>query len=110
MFDRLWTGFALARSSWQVLWTDKKLILFPVMSGIGCLFVLISFATPFLFHQEWLEAIFDEKVNGGQTPLWVWAVLFAYYFCSYFVVIFFNAALISCALVRFNGGTPTLAD
>jgi hypothetical protein len=37
-------------------------------------------------------------------------VAFAYYFCNYFVIVFCNAALISCALIRFNGGEPTVGD
>jgi hypothetical protein len=109
MFERLATSFTLARSSWQVLRLDKQLILFPALSGLGCLLVLASFAAPFMAHPQWLD--FAHGAEGAnQVPPWVYGVAFAYYFCSYFVVIFFNAALISCALVRFNGGTPTLSD
>ena len=110
MFERFANSFALARSSWQVLRLDKQLLLFPMLSGLGCLLVLGSFAIPFLAHPQWLDFL-NHRAHGMQhTPPWVYVVAFAYYFCSYFVVIFFNAALISCALVRFNGGTPTLAD
>jgi hypothetical protein len=110
MFERFATSYALARSSWQVLRVDKQLLIFPVLSGLGCLFVLAGFAIPFLAHPQWLEFL-DNRAQGiNQPPPWVYVAAFAYYFCSYFVVIFFNAALISCALVRFNGGTPTLAD
>jgi hypothetical protein len=109
MFERFATSFALARSSWQVLRTDKKLIIFPILSGIGCLFVMAGFALPFVAQPHLLDFL-NDKGNGVHPPPWVYIVAFAYYFCSYFVVVFFNAALISCALVRFNGGTPTLAD
>jgi hypothetical protein len=71
--------------------------------------VLASFVTPFFFHQEWLQPIFNNE-DGVKVPWWAYLVLFAYYFCNYFVVVFFNSALISCALVRFNGGEPTLGD
>jgi hypothetical protein len=108
MFDRIWSGFALARSSWQVLYTDKKLLVFPMISGVCCLLVMATFFTPLALLVDWQQAA--NNPNGFQPPPWVWLVLFAYYFCSYFVVVFFNAALISCALVRFNGGTPTLGD
>jgi hypothetical protein len=108
MFDRIWSGFALARSSWQVLYTDKKLLVFPIISGICCLLVMVSFFTPMLFLVDWQKAA--NNPDGFQAPPWIWLVLFAYYFCSYFIVVFFNAALISCALVRFNGGTPTIGD
>jgi len=110
MFERLPTSFALARSSWQVLRLDKQLLVFPLLTGLGCLFVLAGFAIPFLAHPQWLDFLDNRGQGIGQPPPWVYVVAFAYYFCSYFVVIFFNAALISCALIRFNGGTPTLAD
>jgi hypothetical protein len=109
MFDRISNGFSLAQCSWRVLMEDKKLIVFPILSGIACFFVLASFVTPFFFHQEWLQPIFNND-DGVRVPWWAYLVLFAYYFCNYFVVVFFNSALISCALVRFNGGEPTLGD
>jgi hypothetical protein len=110
MFERFATSFALARSSWRVLRLDKQLLIFPVLSGLGCLLVLASFALPFVAHPQWLDFLNNRGQGINHPPPWVYVVAFAYYFCSYFVVIFFNAALISCALVRFNGGTPTLAD
>jgi hypothetical protein len=108
-FDRIANGFSLAHCSWRVLMQDKKLIVFPILSGIACLLVLASFVTPFFFHQEWLQPIFNNE-DGVRMPWWGYIVLFAFYFCNYFVVVFFNSALISCALVRFNGGEPTLGD
>jgi len=109
MFDRISNSFAMARSSWQVLRTDKQLIFFPIVSGIGCFLVLLSFALPFIAHPQWLDFI-NNNAQRRQPPPWVYIVAFAYYFCNYFVIVFCNAALISCAIVRFNGGTPTLAD
>ncbi len=55
---------------------------------------------------------FDDAINEGQAhmnPL-VYAVLFLFYFVNYLVIVFFNAALISCAMIRFHGGEPTLGD
>src|SRR5262245_58261002 len=109
MFDRISNGFSLAHCSWRILMQDKKLIVFPILSGIACLVVLASFVTPFFFHQEWLKPIFNEE-DGVKMPWWGYVVLFAFYFCNYFVVVFFNSALISCAIIRFNGGEPTLGD
>jgi hypothetical protein len=48
--------------------------------------------------------------NNGKPPVWLYAVAFAFYFCSYFVIIFCNSALISCAMIRFNGGEPSVGD
>jgi hypothetical protein len=109
-FNRLSMGYDLALSSWKVLLQNKKLIVFPVLSGAACTLVLLSFAAPFLVHREWLDFL-DPKVQGGiQPPIWAYAVLFVYYFCNYFVITYFNAALISCAIITFNGGQATLAD
>src|SRR5262249_54171170 len=41
MFERFSNSFALARSSWHVLRTDKKLALFPVISAVAAFLVLL---------------------------------------------------------------------
>ena len=107
-FDRISNSFALARSSWNVLRQDKQLVVFPIISGIGCLLVLASFAAPIIAlalgnHIQFRDA-------NGNPALWTYPVAFAFYFCNYFVIVFCNSALISCALMRFGGHEPTLAD
>ncbi len=110
-FTRLSTGFELATSSWHVLRQNRQLILFPLLSGMGLLLVLFSFAMPlFLAHPQWLDFLDPEVRQGVQPPPWAYLVFFAFYFCNYFVITYFNAALISCAIISFNGGKPTLAD
>jgi len=109
MFERLSNSYALARSSWQVLRQDKQLIVFPIMSGIGCLLVMAGFAVPLVVWPQLLDFL-GKQAQGNQPSPWLYVLAFAYYFCSYFVVIFFNAALISCAIIRFNGAEPTVGD
>ena len=72
MFDRISASFALARSSWQVLRLDKQLLLFPILSGLGCLLVLGSFAIPFLAHPQWLDFLNNRAQGMQQTPSWVY--------------------------------------
>ena len=110
MFDRISNGFAMARSSWHVLVKDKHLLVFPFVSGFLFLLVLASFAVPMATLVDWAK--FDQQMqqNNGKPPAWTYAVAFAFYFCTYFVIIFCNAALVSCALLRFNGQTPTVGD
>ncbi len=110
MFERISASFGLARSSWDVLRTDKQLIVFPILSGVSCVLVLLGFALPFLARPQWLQAIDNAWQQNGQPPAWTYAVVFAYYFVNYFVIVFFNSALVSCALIRFNGETPTIGD
>jgi hypothetical protein len=87
--------------------SDKKLVLFPMVSGVGALLVLLSFGIPM-----WVLAAkgIIQRDASGHWPVWIYAVIFAFYFCNYFVIVFCNAALISCALMHFNGEEPTLSD
>ena len=110
MFDRISNGFALARSSWGVLVKDKHLIVFPIVSGILFLIVLASFAIPLATLVDWNQVQKQAEANKGRPPVWVYPVAFAFYFCSYFVIIFCNSALISCAMMRFNGQEPSVGD
>jgi hypothetical protein len=107
MFDRIAMGWRLAMTALGVLRTDKKLLMFPLLSGVCCLIVLISFAAPIALSQR-----FRDLVDGGQgveDVVW-YVLLFTFYFVNYFVIVFFNSALVSCALMRFNGMEPTLGD
>ena len=97
--------------AWDVLRRDKQLLLFPIVSGIGCLLVLASFFIPLSVMAARGGFNGLQGPNGNvQVPWWFYVVLFAFYFCNYFVVVFCNAGLISCAIMRFNGETPTLSD
>jgi hypothetical protein len=110
MFDRISRSFDLARSSWHVLRTDKKLVLFPIFSCIGVLIVLASFVTPLLVLLAGGQLKAEQLANNGQPVWWVYPLTFAFYFCNYFVIVFCNAALVSCALMRFDGQEPTVGD
>ena len=101
---RIYGGWLLARQSWQVLMLDKELLMFPLVSGIACFLVLVTF----------IGGAFAIGVtrSGSAAPSEAtqWAMLFAYYFLNYFVIVFFNSALVACAMIRFQGGDPTVAD
>ncbi len=110
--SRISNGWELAKASWGVLKLDKELLLFPLMSGIACLVVLASFALP-LWNSDYMSAISESSEGGvreiARDPIG-YVILFAFYFSNYFVIIFFNSALISCAVIRFSGRNPTLGD
>src|SRR5262249_26298023 len=73
------------------------------------LLVLAAFVTPLVAIPGLLD--FPENPQGQvQVPLWVYPVVFLYYFANYFVVIFFNSALIGCAVLRFQGEPAGLKD
>ena len=96
-------GIALAKQSWRVLMLDKELLVFPLLSGIACVLVLASFIAGI-----WGSGIAQTNEDVSEPVIWV--TLFAYYFANYFVIVFFNSALIACAMIRFQGGDPTVGD
>ncbi len=110
MFARISNGFALAGSTWRVLLRDKHLLVFPMVSGFLFLVVVLSFFVPLATMVDWARFEQQLKANNNNPPVWVYAVSFAFYLCNYFVIIFCNSALVSCALLRFNGGTPSVMD
>ena len=100
---RFATGWTLATQSCRVLMLDKSLLVFPMLSGIASFFVLASFlGGVFAFSHPGNKQVVNDST--------AWLLLFAYYFASYFVIVYFNCALVACAMVRFRGGTPTLAE
>jgi hypothetical protein len=105
MFARIATGWELMKQSFGVLREDKELVVFPLFSGAACLLVLASFALP-LWNSPWFHQIFADR-QAPQDPV-AYVLLFLFYVVNYFVIVFFNAALVSCALKRLAGGNPTV--
>lgn len=100
---RIRGGWALAVQSWRVLMLDKALLVFPLASGISCLLVMASFVAG-----AWASGIVGKQGSAGNAL--VWALIFAWYFINYFIIVFFNSGLVACAMVRFRGGNPTVKD
>lgn len=97
----------LMKASWQILKKDKELLLLPVISGICCLSVMVLFILQGLEH-DWLKSLAkDAPAQQKNTAYWF---MFLFYYCNYLVIIFFNSAIIACAVIRMNGGNPTLGD
>ncbi len=94
-------GLALAGQSWRVLMLNKALLVFPLTSGIACFLVLATF-----FGGAWAAGL-GRAESTVSEPLYL-ALLFAYYFANYFVIVFFNSALVACAMIRFRGGEPSV--
>ncbi|MBN1514242.1 MAG: hypothetical protein JXB13_19655 [Phycisphaerae bacterium] len=107
MFERIGNGWELAKSSYRCLLLDKELLVFPLLSGLACLIVLASFTLP-LMSSDYVQTI-EEDGQAPSDPM-AYVILFLFYFCNYFVIVFFNAGLIACAVIRFNGGDPTVGD
>jgi hypothetical protein len=93
---------ALTKMSFQVIKKDKEILLFPVISGIVSIIVMASFFGSLLFLNG-----FD--FQGMQNNPFSYVFIFLFYLVSYFVVIFFNVALVACSMKRLEGGDPTVS-
>ncbi|MEZ0327639.1 MAG: DUF6159 family protein [Fimbriimonas sp.] len=96
MGDRFSRSLALAKESIAVLRRTPSLMWFPVISGIVTLVLTISFFIPLYIITGGKDL---EKVN----PAVGYPVMALFYFVSYFIVIFFNAGLVSCAHDSLHG-------
>ncbi len=100
MFEKFSRSWELVKASAAVLGSDKELLLFPVFSSIATLVVVATFLVP-----AFALRIFEQGMGPAGFVLG-----FAFYLCQYFVIFFFNAALVSAAVIRLEGGDPSLAD
>mgnify|MGYP006969383255 CR=1 FL=1 len=104
MAGSIGNSVALMKASMNVLKLDKELLIFPVMSGIASVLVMASFIAPLALTNGW--AVFEQ---GGGDYL-AMTVMFLFYVVQYTVIFFFNSALVGAALIRLDGGDPTVSD
>lgn len=99
MFDKFSRSWELVKASAAVLRSDKELMVFPVVSAVATLVVLATFLVPMIGWR-----VFSQ--GAASSVIWV----FLFYFCQYTVIVFCNSALVAAAMIRLDGGDPTLAD
>jgi hypothetical protein len=104
VFDSIGRSWELAKGSFRVLRADKELLIFPLVSFFALLLVLISFAVPFVMFGGVSDA------QNGQVNLVSYVLAFAFYVVSYTVTFFFQTALVGAAMIRLDGGDPTVGD
>jgi len=115
----------LFKQAWAVLRSDPALMLFPILSTLATLAVLASFALPVILSDELRAAFGDlieasrasrhgeeaaEATASGGAQLIAVAMMFAFYFATSFVTIFFNAALLGAADRKFRGESGGVGD
>ncbi len=107
MFERLSRSWTLVKASAAILMKDQSLLVFPLISGIAALLVIATFALPF----GGFDVLHELSRNDGKAAAGAhYAVLFAFYLVQYFVIFFFNTALVGAVMMRTDGGTPTVGD
>ena len=106
-FSRSWD---LVGQSFAILRKDKQLMLFPVLSGVSCIIVTLLLGASGL--AIFLPAIRGAGItpenfqNSGRSAEFM-AAMFVFYLANYFVIVFFNVALVGAANSRLTGGTWT---
>ncbi|MEO8160075.1 MAG: DUF6159 family protein [Arenimonas sp.] len=100
MFQKLSRSWELVKASAAVLRSDKELLVFPMLSGLAAMLLMATFVVP-IFAFKLFE-------HGNSVPGYLLG--FTFYFCTYSVAFFFNSALVAAAMIRLNGGDPTVAD
>jgi hypothetical protein len=106
VFEKLSNSWDLVKASAAVLRADKELLLFPVISAVLSILVVITFAVPAILAGV---AASGSGEAGGFTAVGYAGVLL-FYVVQYFVIFFCNTALVGAALIRLRGGDPTVAD
>ncbi|HET6404136.1 MAG TPA: DUF6159 family protein [Candidatus Thermoplasmatota archaeon] len=87
----------MTKTSFKVLKLDKEILALPLMSAVLMVIAVVGLGF----------GAFGIGTDGG---LLFYAALFAIYVVVYAIAIFFNAAVIEMATIRFNGGDPVLKD
>jgi len=111
-FSRSWD---LVSQSFSVLWADKQLLMFPVLSGVSCVIVtLLLLAGGVAILQPQLGTLAALSARGNpeafvRSPEMM-AAIFALYLANYFVIVFFNVALVGVANSRFTGENWTFDE
>jgi hypothetical protein len=98
-------GWALTRQSWEVLKSDKSLVIFPILSTIFGILALVAIWAPVLIT----KGVFEGHSMQSRDPVFYVAGLGTAYL-STFIAIFFNVALAACAMRSMRGEDTTVGE
>lgn len=108
MFERFSRSWQLVKASATVLSQDKELLVFPLVSAIATLIVGAAFILP-MIGMGVLDGL-DREGGGNGVPIAAYVAAFAFYVAQYSVIFFCNTALVGAAMIRLDGGDPTVGD
>lgn len=107
MFATFARSWQYTKMSYGILWQHKHLILFPILSSFAAILVVASFLLPLWGTgtlDSWMTFMDGEQGNpDAMTQAMMYITAFVFYYINYFVIVFFNTALIACALRILNG-------
>src|SRR6267143_2940915 len=101
-FERLRLGWQLTKVSLGILRKEKGLVVLPFLS------LLLTGAAWLVFL---ISIFFFTATPTNPFGYWLFYVgLAVVYFVTFFVSIYFNAAVMGAAMIRLDGGDPTISD
>jgi Family of unknown function (DUF6159) len=95
---RIARGFRLARVSLEVLTSDRRLLLLPLLAALCAVVAVVA------------TAAFARRLDGGPDAVQVVARVWVAAYAVSFVTIFFNVALVDVVAKRWRGEPAGLAD
>jgi hypothetical protein len=107
MFTSFSSGWQLVKASWAILRADKELIWFPIIAGVVMIIVSIVMLIPSILFTLTLSATGADEGTFNVVGV---IGLFIYYLVSYTISIYFNVGLVGAAMIRLDGGDPTVKD
>ena len=107
MLQRIGRGWEMAKASWAVLRLHPKLLLLPIFSAIAFLALIAAIGVSVFAgsKSDYVRHLTDTLRHDEPV---VYAAFFAFYFACTFIIVFFNSALVFCALESFAGKEPSL--
>lgn len=110
-FDRLTTGWTLGKQSLRLIWNDKTLLLFPVLSGgASLLYVAGIYFGVGPQKIAGLMRTVAEYSRSGEVPTVAIALALCLYFGLSFITVFCNVALVGCARISMEERDSRLVD
>lgn len=107
-FSRLSNGWELAKISLRTINQNRSLLLFPVFSVISLILVLATFfGGGFFLFGDAIDRLMNDEQSGNILGI---AIIFIYYLINFFIIVFFNSALIFCAVKILNGEETSLQE
>lgn len=98
--ERISRGFRIVGASWRVLKADRELMWLPVISFLATAVMAATFFIPIGFTMP----------DDGTVQIQHYVIMGVFYFVASFITVFFNAAVVAAAMIRLNGGDPTVKD
>ena len=107
-FSRLSNGWKLAKLSLETINRNRSLLVFPLLSGFSLILVLATFfGGTFYFVGEDIQVLLNDDTYGN---IMGYVLIFTYYLINFFIIVFFNAALVHCAIKTLNGEETSVSD